>query len=69
MSEHLSHDLPDYVPNVSHARRAKVYKAGAYWTWHHDCGRRTPGMECMGWPFAKQASALRFALSHMKRCL
>lgn len=72
MTEHLSHDLPDYVPNVPARRapeRAKVYKNGLYWTWRHTCVRRPPGAVSMGHPFGAHATALRFALDHMKRCL
>jgi len=68
MTEHLSHDLPDYVPNVPalrEAERAKVYKNGPWWTYRHSCLRR----EHQGAVFAFHSTALRFALSHMKRCL
>lgn len=68
----LSHDLPEYVPNMPLAAdlrrqvrsRIKVYKRAGYWSWRHDCGGRTLSASCL----PSQPYALALALKHVKGC-
>lgn len=66
MSDHhgLPHDLPEYVPNRPVKAKARVYKTGSYWGWHHDCGDQVMGQGI----FDTQPMALRWALYHLERC-
>lgn len=54
----LTHDLP--------MTRAKVYKQGQWWTWHHFCAWKQH--ETNGYPHDTMPNALVHALKHMENC-
>jgi hypothetical protein len=67
----LSHDLPEYVPNLPLAadlrrqvrHKAKVRKLYGGWTWTHDCGPHILTTAAPSWRWA-----LSDALTHLKGC-